>query len=89
MVKDGGIIVSLPTHDTPEEVTAYAKPHNIDVSFVLVQSNGEDMDTLKGMLETGALKPHVSKIFAFDEIADAHAHIASGRTVGKVIIKLQ
>jgi NADPH:quinone reductase-like Zn-dependent oxidoreductase len=46
------------------------------------------MNTLKGMLETGVLKPHVSKTFTFEEIADAQAQIESGRTVGKVIVKL-
>jgi NADPH:quinone reductase-like Zn-dependent oxidoreductase len=46
------------------------------------------MNTLKGMLETGVLKPHVSKTFAFEEMADAHAQIESGRTVGKVIVKI-
>ena len=61
---------------------------DIDVSFLLVQSNGADMNTLKGMLETGVLKPHVSKTFAFEEIADAHAQLESGRTVCKVIVKL-
>ena len=40
------------------------------------------------MLESGALKPHVSKIFTFNEIPDAHIQIESGRTVGKVIVKL-
>jgi NADPH:quinone reductase-like Zn-dependent oxidoreductase len=88
VVKDGGKIVSLPTHEIPEEVTAYAEQHNIDVSFFMVQSNGADMNTLKGMLETGVLKPHVSKTFAFEEMADAHAQIESGRTVGKVIVKI-
>jgi NADPH:quinone reductase-like Zn-dependent oxidoreductase len=88
VVKDGGAIVSLPTHEIPDDVAAYAEKHNIEVSFVLVQSNGKDMDTLKGMLESGVLKPHVSKTFTFTEMADAHTHIESGRTVGKVIVKV-
>ena len=88
VLKDGGQVVSLPTMEFPEDVKAYAEQHNIDVSFVLVQSNGTDMNTLKGMLETGVLKPHVSKTYAFEAIADAHAQIESGRTVGKVIVKL-
>jgi len=88
VVKDGGKIVSLPTNEFPEEVTAYADQHNIDVSFLMVQSNGTDMNTLKGMLETGVLKPHVSKTFGFEEMADAHAQIESGRTAGKVIVKI-
>jgi NADPH:quinone reductase-like Zn-dependent oxidoreductase len=88
VVKDGGAIVSLPTHEIPDDVAAYAEKHNIEVSFVLVQSNGKDMDTLKDMLESGVLKPHVSKTFAFIEMADAHTQIESGRTVGKVIVKV-
>jgi NADPH:quinone reductase-like Zn-dependent oxidoreductase len=88
VVKDGSAIVSLPTHEIPDDVAAYAEKHNIEVSFVLVQSNGKDMDTLKGMLESGVLKPHVSKTFAFIEMADAHTQVESGRTVGKVIVKV-
>lgn len=87
VVKDGGKIISLPTHELPEDITAYAEQHNIDASFLLVQSNGVDMNTLKGMLENGVLKPHVSKTFSFEEMADAHTQIESGRTVGKIIVK--
>jgi len=88
VVKDGGGIVSLPTHEIPEDVADYAAQHNIEAAFVLVESNGNDMNILKGMLESGALKPHVSKIFTFNDIADAHIQIESGRTVGKVIVKI-
>lgn len=88
VLKDGGQVISLPTMEFAEDVKAIAEQRNIDVSFLLVQSNGADMNTLKGMLETGVLKPHVSKTFAFEEIADAHAQLESGRTVGKVIVKV-
>jgi NADPH:quinone reductase-like Zn-dependent oxidoreductase len=87
VVKNGGQIVSLPTNEFPEEVIAYADEHNIGLSFLMVQSNGTDMNTLQDMLESGVLKPHVSKTFAFENMADAHAQIESGRTVGKVIVK--
>jgi NADPH:quinone reductase-like Zn-dependent oxidoreductase len=87
VVKNGGQIISLPTNEFPEEVTAYADEHDIDLSFLMVQSNGTDMNTLKDMLESGVLEPHVSKTFAFENMADAHAQIESGRTVGKVIVK--
>lgn len=88
VVKDGGGIVSLPTLEFPEEVKAYAEQHNIDVSFVMVQSNGADMNTLKQLIETGSLKPHVSKTFPFAELADAHKQIETGRTVGKAVVTM-
>jgi NADPH:quinone reductase-like Zn-dependent oxidoreductase len=65
---------------------AVAELRKIDVSFVLVQSNGADRKTLKDLVETGLLKPHVSKTFPFAELAKAHEQIGSGRTVGKVIV---
>ena len=88
VVKNGGKIISLPSPEFPEGINTYAEKHHIDVAFFMVQSNGTDMNTLKGMLDTGVLKPHVSKIFTFENMADAHLQIESGRTVGKVIVKI-
>lgn len=88
VVRDGGTIVSLPTHEFPEELKAAAKPRNIKLEFVLVTSNGEDMNTLKEQIESGKLKPHVSVTFPFEHMAEAHKQIESGRTVGKAVVRL-
>lgn len=88
VVKNGGKVVSLPSPEFPQEVKPYAQKHNIDVSFVLVESNGSDMNILKWMLEDGVLKPHVSKVFPFEKLADAHLQLETGRTVGKVVVTL-
>ena len=88
VVKDGGKIVSLPTHQFPEDLQSKADQRNVDLEFVIVQSSGEDMNTVKGMLESGELKPHVSKIFPFEKMADAHLQMESGRTVGKIVVTL-
>jgi NADPH:quinone reductase-like Zn-dependent oxidoreductase len=86
VVKDGGTIVSLPTHRFPEDLQSKADQRNVEMAFVLVQSSGEDMNTLKGMLEAGELNPHVSHILSFEKMADAHLQIESGRTVGKIVV---
>lgn len=88
VVKDGGHIVSLPTHQFPEDLQAKADERDITLEFVLVQSNGDDMNTLKTMLETGELKPHVSQTFPFENMQQAHLQIESGRTVGKIVVTL-
>ena len=84
----GGTIVSLPTHEFSEEQTAIAEPRNIKLEFVMVTSNGEDMNTLKNQLERGALKPNVSVTFPFDQMAEAHTQVESGRTIGKTVVTL-
>ena len=88
VVKDGGTIVSLPTHVFPDELKAVAEPRNIKLEFVLVTSSGEDMNTLREQVESGTLKPHVSVTFPFEQMAEAHKQIESGRTVGKAVVKL-
>ncbi len=88
VTKEGKSIISLPTPEFSDKAKEYAQQHNIDVSFFNVTSNGDDMHTLKKMLEEGTLKTHVSKTFPFTELADAHRQVESNRTVGKTIVKV-
>ena len=88
VVKDGGNIVSLPTHQFPADLQSEADQRKVKLEFVLVQSSGEDMNTLRSMFLAGQLKPHVSKTFSFENMADAHLQIESGRTVGKIVVAL-
>ncbi|WP_422081830.1 NADP-dependent oxidoreductase [Ulvibacterium sp.] len=88
VVRAGGSIVSIPTPEFSDEVMNLAKERNVHVSNLLVQSNGDDMKTLKNLLESGTIKPHVSKTFPFDRMAEAHQQLESGRTVGKVVVTL-
>ena len=88
VVREGGTINSLPTPQFPEEVTEQAEKRNINLSFLMVQSNGEDMNTLMELLADRTLKAHVSKTFLFSETGKAHLEMETGRTVGKVVVKI-
>ena len=88
VVRDGGTIVSLPTFEFPEALKAAADKRDITLEFVLVKSSGDDMNKLSEQLKSGALKPHVSITFGFDQMAEAHKQIESGRTVGKAVVTL-
>ncbi len=88
VVKDSGAIISIPTPEFSDEVMKLADERNVNVSFLMVTSNGADMNTLKDLLAIGTLKPHVSKTFPFSEIGKAHLELESGRTVGKVVVKI-
>ena len=89
VLKDGGAVISLPSGDFSEVVKAEAAKRNIEVSFLLVESNGKDMGILHDMLAKGTLKPHVSKVFSFSEMREAHLALESGRTVGKIVVKVK
>ncbi|QQT45359.1 zinc-binding dehydrogenase [Sphingobacterium multivorum] len=53
-----------------------------------VYSSGRDMQKIASLLENGILKPHISHVFGFDEMAKAHLQIETGRTVGKIVVTL-
>ena len=44
--------------------------------------------TATGMLEAGTLTPCIERVFALDDIAEAHSQIETGRTRGKLVIDM-
>ncbi len=87
VLKEGGVIVSLPSgaSDAVSEKAAAQKKRGI---FFLVNSNGADMQQIADLLEQGALHPHISHVFTFEEIGKAHELLASGKTNGKLVMKV-
>ncbi|KIE91183.1 putative alcohol dehydrogenase [Actinobacillus pleuropneumoniae] len=39
-------------------------------------------------LASGRLKPEIDKIFAFDEMVQAHEYMASNQQIGKIVVKV-
>jgi len=85
VMKPGSTIISI-TSGMNEAVTAKAGEKGITGIRMLVQSDGEDMKKLAGLLSQKYLKPHVSKIFTFAEMAEAHRQVETGHTVGKIVV---
>ena len=88
LVKEGGRVLSLPTPEFAEETQALADQKNVTLEFHMVSSNGKDMARLAQMLSEGILKPHISKVYTFEDIPHAHLQLESGRTKGKLVIKM-
>jgi len=88
VLKQSGTLFTTLDKDLPEDANIIVAKKNISINNILVQSSAEDMNTLKGMLENGSIKPNIYKTFAFEDMADAHTEVEKGRTVGKVIVTL-
>jgi len=88
VLKEGGTFISIVTHEYSEEIKKEAEARKVSAENFLVKSSGKDMETLARMLESGAIKAHVSKTFSFNEIAEAHKVLESSRTVGKIVGKV-
>lgn len=87
VTKQGGTIISIPT-GLNEEVTSKARLAGVNGYFILVKSSGEDLAHIANLLQQQALKPFVSQTFSFEQIAEAHTQIETGKTVGKIVIRL-
>lgn len=87
VLKPFGTIVTLPSgHTEDDELKAREKKLHA-CYFMSVYSDGTDMKQIASLLERGILKPYVSHVFEFEEMAKAHQQIETGRTVGKVVVR--
>lgn len=87
VVKPGGKIIYILGAIAPEYAEK-AKNKNVDLFAILVASSGTDMKTVADLMERGIIKSHVSQTFLFDEMEQAHLQLETGRTVGKIVVKL-
>ncbi|TXI97803.1 MAG: NADP-dependent oxidoreductase [Chryseobacterium cucumeris] len=88
IVKENGIIITLPTPEIPEDIALRARQKKVNIEFMMVQSKKETAEAISGLLKQEALKPFVYKTFPFEDIALAHLEVETSRVAGKVIVNL-
>ncbi len=66
-----------------------AKKQNVDYSFLFMEANGNQLNKISKLIESGIIKPTIDKIFPFEQTNDALNYVDSGRAKGKVIIKIK
>ncbi len=49
----------------------------------------EDVRELSRLAAAGLLKPVIDKVYSFAEMADAHAHVDTGRKRGSVVVSMK
>lgn len=88
VVKEKGIIITLPSPEIPEDIADKARERNVNIEFMMVESKKETMKAIAGLLKEGVLKPFVYKTFPFEDLAMAHLEVETNRVAGKVIVNL-
>lgn len=66
-----------------------AKKLNITFKFLFMKAEGSQLEQITQLIESGVIKPVIDKIFPFEQTNDAMAYVESGRTKGKVVIKIK
>jgi NADPH:quinone reductase-like Zn-dependent oxidoreductase len=54
----------------------------------LAKPNNMDLEFLRGLIEEEKVKPVIEKCYPLDQIVEAHRHVESGRTKGKVVLQI-
>lgn len=87
-VKEGGRVIALLVPFTDEKLATKVQEKNLYAHTLNVVSDGKDMQQLARLLESGAVRSHVSATFPFEELAKAHDAIETGKTLGKIVVTL-
>lgn len=66
-----------------------ARGRGIDYSFLFMRADGGQLREITRLIEAGAIRPVVDKVFAFESTNEALAHAEAGHAKGKVVIKIR
>jgi NADPH:quinone reductase-like Zn-dependent oxidoreductase len=65
-----------------------AKARGVSYSFLFMQANGSQLREITRLVESGAIRPVLDRVFPFAATNEALAYVAAGRAKGKVVVRL-
>jgi alcohol dehydrogenase len=66
-----------------------AKSLKAEFSFLFMRASGEQLRELAKLVDAGAIRPVVDRVFPFASTNEALAYVETGRAKGKVVIKVK
>lgn len=61
----------------------------VDYSFLFMRANGTQLREITRLIEAGAIRPVMDRVFPFESTNEALAYVEAGRAKGKVVVKLK
>jgi NADPH:quinone reductase-like Zn-dependent oxidoreductase len=66
-----------------------AERHRVRYSFLFMRANGEQLSKISSLIESGIIRPVIDRVFPFHATQEALAYIETGRSRGKVVVKVR
>jgi NADPH:quinone reductase-like Zn-dependent oxidoreductase len=66
-----------------------AKRRNVTFSFLFMKASGGQLREITSLIDSGAIRPVVDRIFPFAETNEAMAYVETGRAKGKVVVRIK
>jgi alcohol dehydrogenase len=79
------LIVSLLSH----RIRKNARQRGVAYSFLFMRADGKQLREIASLIDAGAIRPVVERVFPFESTNGALTHVDTGRAKGKVVVKMK
>ena len=66
-----------------------ARGRGIGYSFLFMKASGRQLREITRLIEAGAIRPVIDRVFPFQSTNEALAYVEAGRAKGKVVVKIK
>lgn len=85
VLKKGGTLVSIKGEDSD----GLAAKYGVRFEWFFMSPDGEMLAELGALISDGIVKPVIDSVFPMDQASVAYDQLATGRTVGKIVIAVK
>ncbi|QND49277.1 NADP-dependent oxidoreductase [Rhizobium lusitanum] len=66
-----------------------SKRHRVNYSFLFMAANGGQLGQIASLIEAGAIRPVIDRVFPFEKTNEALTYVETGRAKGKIVIAVK
>lgn len=66
-----------------------AKKLGVNFEFLFMRAEGQQLGQITELIEAGKIRPVIDKVFPFEQTNEAIAYVETGRSRGKVVVKVK
>ncbi|MEK0265647.1 NADP-dependent oxidoreductase [Stenotrophomonas rhizophila] len=70
-------------------IRSKAEQKGVTYTFVFMRASGQQLSEISSLVEAGAIRPVIDRVFPFQQTQDALAHVETGRAKGKVVVEMR
>lgn len=70
------------------DIRKKARRRGVRYSFLFMRAQGEQLGRITALIEAGVIRPVIDRIFPFEATNEALAYVETGRSKGKVVVKV-
>jgi len=70
------------------KVSTAARASKARYEYLFMRADGNQLERMAGMVESGAIKPLIDRVFTLEQVKEALSYSESGRATGKVVVKV-